>query len=99
MGEGLPGIPEHNIVQRKTKRTDRKCASTTSAELLAMLEAIKLLPGYVKMIKALWGVQPRVVMVTDSQPLLAGMAEDREGHTRPAFPRAARPRARKGSGL
>jgi len=77
LGQGLANIPRHNTVQWKTKRTDRKCASTTSAELLAMMEAIKQLPGYVRMCKALWGLQPRVVMVTDSQPLLGWLRTGR----------------------
>ncbi len=54
----------------ESKRSDRKLASTTSAELLAQQEGVKLMPLYLRAVEVMWGKRPEVVFVTDSQPLL-----------------------------
>ena len=64
-------LPFSNVVIWKTTRCKRKLVSTTGAELLALLEAVKKTPLYIKMIKTLWGKDAPVVFVTDSQPLVA----------------------------
>ena len=70
LAKGISKVPSSNIVHWKSKRCERKLASTTSAELCALKDGIKMLPAYTKMCKVLWGVNPRVVFVTDSQPML-----------------------------
>jgi hypothetical protein len=74
---GVTVLPYSNLVQWKTKRTDTVCAATTSAELLAMMAAVKQLLAYVALCKALWGVTPRVCFATDSQPLLGWLRTGR----------------------
>ncbi len=63
-------IQESNLVAWRSRRCDRKLASTTSGELVALQEGVKAVPAYTRLVEAVWGVKPRVVFVTDSQPLL-----------------------------
>ena len=35
-----------------------------------MLEGLKVIPAYSRVYEALWGKKPKVIFVTDSQPLL-----------------------------
>ena len=51
-------------------RCKRKLASTTSAELCALLEGVKALPTYIALCEKLWKINPKVILVTDNQPLL-----------------------------
>ena len=37
---------------------------------MALQEGIKEMPAYTRLVEQLWGKKPRVVFVTDSQPLL-----------------------------
>ena len=60
-----------NVVAWRSRRFDRKIASSTEAELVAQLEIAKLAPMYSSFIQRLWGAAPPVVCVTDSQPLMA----------------------------
>lgn len=71
IGDDVAAITENNVLAWRSRRCERKLASTTSAELMALLEGVKLAPAYVKLVERLWGSKPRVVFVTDNQPLLA----------------------------
>ena len=37
---------------------------------MALQEGVKAVPAYTRLIEAIWGCKPRVIFVTDSQPLL-----------------------------
>jgi hypothetical protein len=71
IGDDVTSITVNNVLAWRSKRCDRKLASTTSAELMALVEGVKLAPAYVTLVERLWGSTPRVVFVTDNQPLLA----------------------------
>ena len=70
IGSDISSIPCHNVVSWRSKRVTRKLASTTSAELMALVEGTRVVPAYVRLAECLWRVRPKVVFVTDSQPLL-----------------------------
>ena len=59
-----------SIVSWRSRRVKRKLGSSTAAELLALRDAVKMMPYYSKVVKHLWGVQPLEVYITDNQPLL-----------------------------
>ena len=42
-----------------------------------MMEAVKQVPSYVSICKTMWGVSPKIIMVTDSQPLLGWLRTGR----------------------
>ena len=63
-------VPDKNVISWRSIRSERKLASTTSAELCALLEGVKAIPAYVGVCKKLWGDNPKVIFVTDNQPLL-----------------------------
>jgi hypothetical protein len=72
-GKVVSKLPTTNLIGWRTKRCERKLISTTSAELMAMVEGVKIAPGFIKLIEKLWGTKPRIVFITDSQPLLGWM--------------------------
>ena len=84
MPKGLESLPRSNLVAWKSRRCKRKLASTTSAELMALLEGVKAAPAYARLVQVLWGKKPKVVFVTDNQPMLGWL---RTGwvQTDPAF--------------
>ena len=59
-----------NIVNWRSRRVQRRLGLSTAAELLALRDGIKLMPLYSRVVKHLWGVEPYQVYVTDNQPLL-----------------------------
>lgn len=63
-------LPSRNLIFWRSVRCSRKLASTTSAEMYAMMEGLKKVPLYIRMCETLWGTKPRVCLFTDSQPLL-----------------------------
>mmetsp|Transcript_31146 Transcript_31146/g.61414 ORF Transcript_31146/g.61414 Transcript_31146/m.61414 type:complete len:185 (+) Transcript_31146:283-837(+) len=63
-------LGEENTVAWRSKRYDRKLASMTGAELLAMRDGVKQAFLHARLISRLWGASPKVVVVSDSQPLL-----------------------------
>lgn len=66
----LDALTRDNLLAWRSLRTDRKMASTTAAELLALREGVKVVPLYAAVIQELWGVAPKEIYLTDSQPLL-----------------------------
>jgi transposase InsO family protein len=64
-----PEMPDNNYITWKSHKCKRKLASSTSSELIAMCMAIKCLYTYVRMIRDLWQVHPRIVIYTDSMIL------------------------------
>ena len=64
-----PEMPDNNHITWKSHKCKRKLASSTSSELIAMCMAIKCLYTYVRMIRDLWKVHPRIVIHTDSMIL------------------------------
>jgi hypothetical protein len=70
----LSQLPLHNMFAWRSAKIKRKIASSTAAELLALKEGIKVMPLYSGLVRELWGVTPKEVYVTDSQPLLAWLA-------------------------
>jgi len=66
----LDEIGEHNTVYWLSRKIGRKLGSTTSAELLAMRDAVKMSWSFIHFVRKLWGEMPPVVVVTDSQPLM-----------------------------
>ncbi len=69
-GKGIARLRVGNVVAWRSKRCTRKLASTTSAELVALLEGIKAMPRFLRFTRALWGVVPRLLVGTDSESLL-----------------------------
>jgi hypothetical protein len=69
-GKEIYEITKHNLLAWRSRRCERKLASTTSAELMALQEGVKLAPAYSNYIKELWMKAPRVIFITDNQPLL-----------------------------
>ena len=63
-------IQRDNIVGWRSLKCNRKLVSTTSAELVALVEGVKVAPLYIAFIEKLWGKKPLVIFATDSQPLL-----------------------------
>ena len=63
-------LTRNNLVSWRSRRCERKLASTTSAELMGLQDGVKSIPAYTRLIESLWRVKPKVVFVTDSQPLL-----------------------------
>uniref|UniRef100_A0A0G4IEN3 Uncharacterized protein n=1 Tax=Chromera velia CCMP2878 TaxID=1169474 RepID=A0A0G4IEN3_9ALVE len=53
-----------------SRKIGRKLGSTTSAELLAMRDAVKMSWSFIHFVQKLWGEMPLVVVVTDSQLLM-----------------------------
>ena len=51
--------------------------STTGAELVALVESVKLVPRYVKLAEAIWGKKPKVIFMTDSQGVLGWLRKGR----------------------
>ena len=72
----LAKLPSHNMFAWRSMKIKRKVASSTAAELLALKEGIEVVPLYSDLVKELWGVTPREVYITDSQPLLAWLASE-----------------------
>jgi len=59
-----------NTVMWRSKKEGRKLDSTTVAELLAFKDGCKEIYRYRDFVKSLWGVNPLIVILTDSQPLV-----------------------------
>lgn len=59
-----------HVLAWRSKGCECKLASTSSAELCAMLEGVKLAPAYIRLVSCLWRKSRRLVCVTDSQALL-----------------------------
>jgi transposase InsO family protein len=74
IGSDISSISVNNVVAWRSKRLKRKVASTTSAELMALVEGTRVVPAYVRLIECLWRIRPKVVFVTDNQPLLAWLS-------------------------
>lgn len=76
LGEDAPlvGLADalRNVIAWRAGRIRRKVASTTSAEMFALLDVLKVLPRYVGLVSALWG-RVAVHVCTDSAPLFAQM--------------------------
>jgi len=68
--DGVTNMPYSNLVGWKSQRCVRKLCSTTSAELVALLEGVKMVPLYTRFIESLWCKAPRVIFVSDSQPMM-----------------------------
>uniref|UniRef100_A0A0G4HQQ6 Reverse transcriptase Ty1/copia-type domain-containing protein n=1 Tax=Chromera velia CCMP2878 TaxID=1169474 RepID=A0A0G4HQQ6_9ALVE len=66
----LEKINEDNTVFWLSKKLARKLGSTTSAELLAMHDAVKSSWSIAHLVRKLWGKMLPVVVVTDLQPLM-----------------------------
>uniref|UniRef100_A0A0G4HBW3 Reverse transcriptase Ty1/copia-type domain-containing protein n=1 Tax=Chromera velia CCMP2878 TaxID=1169474 RepID=A0A0G4HBW3_9ALVE len=66
----LDEIGEHNTVYWLSRKIGRKLGSTTSAELLAMRDVVKMSWSFIYFVRKLWDEIPPVVVVTDSQPLM-----------------------------
>ena len=71
IGKDASKFPEKNVINWRSIRCKKKLASTTSAELCALIEGVKAVPAYTSMCEKLWGKMPKVIFVTDNQPLLA----------------------------
>lgn len=69
-GNDLDSLHTSNLVAWRSKRCNRKLASTTSAETVALVEGVKAVPAYIKLVESLWGFKPNVTFVTDSQGLV-----------------------------
>ena len=70
MSNGVENIIKDNIVNWRSRKCNRKLASTSSAELMALLEGVKSVPSYIRMVELLWSRKPKIIFVTDSQPLI-----------------------------
>ena len=62
--------PTDKVIAWRSHRYERKLASSTEAELAAMLEIAKIAPMYSAFVKRLWGTVPPIMYITDSRPLL-----------------------------
>ena len=72
----LSQLPRHNMFAWQSQKIKRKIASSMAAELLALKEGVKVMPLYSDVVKELWGVTPKEIYITDSQPLLAWLASE-----------------------
>uniref|UniRef100_A0A0G4HB64 Uncharacterized protein n=1 Tax=Chromera velia CCMP2878 TaxID=1169474 RepID=A0A0G4HB64_9ALVE len=70
----LERVSEDNTVVWASKKCTRKLGSTTTAELFAMRDGVKLSFSVFNLIKKLWEVFPKVLVVSDSQPLMNQLA-------------------------
>ena len=70
-------MPKGNVIAWKSRRCDRKLASTTSAELIALVESVKLAPRFIKLVENLWGKTPKVLFITDSQGVVGWLRKGR----------------------
>ena len=77
VGKNLDEIPRSNIVSWRSRRCKSKLASTTGAELLALVDAVKAVPAYTSLVEALWGMKPDVMFITDSQGALGWLRTGR----------------------
>eukprot|EP00919_Chromeraceae_sp_WS-2016_P034629 GHVR01081921.1.p1 GENE.GHVR01081921.1~~GHVR01081921.1.p1 ORF type:complete len:160 (+),score=16.77 GHVR01081921.1:2-481(+) len=59
----------YNIFSWKSMMIKRNMVSSTSAELVAMQEAVKRCFGFKKLIDTLWGLDCKVEILIDSNPL------------------------------
>uniref|UniRef100_A0A0G4GYL6 Reverse transcriptase Ty1/copia-type domain-containing protein n=1 Tax=Chromera velia CCMP2878 TaxID=1169474 RepID=A0A0G4GYL6_9ALVE len=66
----LEKISGDNTVFWLSKKLARKLGSTTSAELLAMRDAVNSSWSIAHLVRKLWEKMPPVIVVTDSQPLM-----------------------------
>uniref|UniRef100_A0A0G4HW77 Uncharacterized protein n=1 Tax=Chromera velia CCMP2878 TaxID=1169474 RepID=A0A0G4HW77_9ALVE len=66
----LERVSEDNTVVWASKKCIRKLRSTTIIELFAMCDGVKFSFIMFNLIKKLWGVFPKVLVVSDSQPLM-----------------------------
>ena len=67
-----------------SQRCKRKLCSTTAAELLALVAAVKKAPEYIRLVESLWGEKPEVMFLTDSQGAL-GWLRKRKAEKDPAM--------------
>ena len=67
---GVENLDRDNLFFWRSRKCSRKLASTSSAELMALLEGVKIVPTYISIVEKLWCKKPRVIFLTDSQPLL-----------------------------
>ena len=77
-------IQRTNLVAWGSNRVKRKLCSTTAAELMALVGAVKAVPAYISLIESLWGVKPKVIYLTDSQGAL-GWLRKRKAEKDPAM--------------
>uniref|UniRef100_A0A0G4I424 Uncharacterized protein n=1 Tax=Chromera velia CCMP2878 TaxID=1169474 RepID=A0A0G4I424_9ALVE len=70
----LEKVSEDNTVVWASKKCTQKLGSTITAELFAMRDGVKLSFSVFNLIKKLWGVFPKVLVVSDSQPLMNQLA-------------------------
>ena len=63
-------LSRNNLVSWSSQRCKRKLCSTTAAELLALVAAVKKAPEYIRLVESLWGEKPEVMFLTDSQGAL-----------------------------
>ena len=61
---------ESNVIAWRSHKCNRKLASSSGAELCALVEVVKLAPLYVSLVSKIWKQDPRVIILTDSQPVL-----------------------------
>ena len=71
----LHQIPNSNVVAWRSRRQQRKLASSSSSELMSLVESVKKMPLYTRHIEKLWGVEPQIYFLTDSEPLLGWLAK------------------------
>jgi hypothetical protein len=81
-GENFSG--DANVVGWKSKKIDQKLGSTTSAEMIALKEAVKRAFAFVHIVENLWGTKPEVEFKIDSQPLLQQLVA-RQARAEPRF--------------
>ena len=86
--QGVHGVfenlPTSKLVAWSSQRCKRKLCSTTAAELMALVAAVKKAPEYIRLVQSLWGVQPNIIFLTDSQGAL-GWLRKRKAEKDPAM--------------
>jgi transposase InsO family protein len=75
---------DENVVGWKSKKIAQKLGSTTSAEMIALKEAVKRAFAFVQIVEVLWGEKPEVEFKIDSQPLLQQLVA-RQARAEPRF--------------
>jgi hypothetical protein len=76
-GGTVMGVEDDNLLTWRSRAVKRKVASTTSAELIAFVDAVKAVPEYEQLIERLWGARPAITHYIDSEPLLAQLVSGR----------------------
>lgn len=60
---------DDNLVAWKSSTQGQKFASTTSVEMRALRDAVKVAPMYTELIRKLWNYQPKIQFLIDNEPL------------------------------